>query len=85
MPNCTLQSPYQSEMLRGLKQTLCTPGSRDPTETETELCLSVSCGGASQQCTDAGVGALGAANLGMAEALFEEVTINPTIELLELT
>ena len=32
-------------MLRGLKQTLCAPGPRDPTETETELCLSVSCGG----------------------------------------
>ena len=30
-------------MLRGLKQTLCTQGPRDPTETETELCLSVDC------------------------------------------
>ena len=39
---------------------------RDPTETETELCLSVSCGGASQQWTAAGAGALGAADLGMA-------------------
>ena len=27
-------------MLRGLKQTLCTAGPRDPTETETELCVS---------------------------------------------
>ena len=32
-------------MLRGLKQTLCAKGPRDPTETEPELCLSVSCGG----------------------------------------
>ena len=28
--------------LRGLKQTLCAPGPRDPSETEPELCLSVS-------------------------------------------
>jgi len=62
-------------MLRGLKQTLCAPGRRDPTETETELCLSVSCGGIGQQWTAAGAGALGA----------EEVAINPTIEPSELT
>ena len=72
-------------MLRGLKQTLCTPGPRDPTETETELCLSVSCGGTGQQWTAAGAGALGAADLGMAEALLEEVAINPTKEPPELT
>ena len=53
-------------MLRGLKQTLCTPGPRDPTETETELCLSVSCGGTSQQWTASGAGALDAVYLGMA-------------------
>ena len=44
----------------------CTPGPSDPTETETELCLSVYCGGMGQQCTTAGVGAVGAADLGMA-------------------
>ena len=44
----------------------CAPGPRDPTETETELCLSISCGGTGQQWTDAGTGALGAADLGMA-------------------
>ena len=44
----------------------CTPGPRDPTETEIELCLSVSCGGMGQQWTDTGAGALGAADLGMA-------------------
>ena len=36
------------------------------TETEPELCLSVSCGGTGQQRPAAGVGALGAADLGMA-------------------
>ena len=53
-------------MLRGLKQILCKPGPRDPTETETELCLSVSCGGKGQQWTARRAGALGAADLGMA-------------------
>ena len=69
-------------MLRGLKQT---PGPRDSTETETELCLSVSCRGPGQQWTAAEAGALGAADLGVAEALLEEVTINPTIEPPDLT
>ena len=49
-----------------LKQTLCTPGLKDPTEMEKELCLSVSCGGTGQQWPDAGVGALSAADLGVA-------------------
>ena len=39
---------------------------RDPTETETELCLSISCGGTGQQWTATEVGALSAADLGMA-------------------
>ena len=72
-------------MLRGLKQTLSASGPRDPTEIETELCLSVSCGGTGQQWTAAGTEALGATDSGMAEAFLEEVTINPTIELPELT
>ena len=58
-------------MLRDLEQNLCTPGPRDPTETEPELCLSVSCEGTGQQWTAAGAGALGAVDL------LEEVTINP--------
>ena len=57
-------------MLRGRKQTLYAPGPGDPAETETELCLSVSCGGTGQQGTAAGAGPLGAA----------EVVINPTID-----
>ena len=44
----------------------CVSGPRDPTETDPELCLSVSCGGTSQQGTAAGAGALGAADLGVA-------------------
>ena len=53
-------------MLRGLKQTLCAPELRDFTETEPELCLSVSCGGTGQQWPASGAGALGAADLGIA-------------------
>ena len=53
-------------MLRGLKQTLCAPGPRDPTETEPELCSSVSCGGVGQKWPATGAGALGAADLGTA-------------------
>ena len=48
--------PYPPETFRGLKQTLCAPGPRGPTETETELCLSVTCGGSSQQWTLQGQG-----------------------------
>ena len=62
-------------MLRGLKQTLCPPGPRDPTETEPELCVSVSCKGTGQQWTATGAGALGAADLGMTCTLLEEVAI----------
>ena len=58
-------NPCPPETLRGLKHTLCPPGLRDPTETEPELCLSVSCGGMGQQWTAAGMGAVGATDLGM--------------------
>ena len=57
-------NPIVARMLRGLKQTLCIPGPRDPTETESELCLSISCGGTGQQWVATGAGALGAADLG---------------------
>ena len=63
---CLESNPFPPETLRGLKQTLCAPGPRDPTETETELCVSVSCRGPGWQWTPAGAGALGAADLGMA-------------------
>ena len=50
-------------MLGVLKQTLCVPGPREPTETEPELCLYVSCRVMGQQQTAAGAGALGAVDL----------------------
>ena len=50
----------------GLKQTLCTPEPRDPTETEPDLCLSVSCRDLGQQWPAAERGSLGATDLGMA-------------------
>ena len=43
------------------------------------------CGGTGQWWSVAGTGALGAADLGMAYVLLEEVAVNPTIELPELT
>ena len=49
-------------LLRGLKQTLCAPGPRDPTETEPELCLSVSCEVTDQQWPAPGSEALSAAS-----------------------
>ena len=55
---------HTSETLGGLKQTLYEPGPRDPTETEPELCLSVSFRGMGQQWPAAGSGSLGAAGLG---------------------
>ena len=61
---------------------MCVPGLRALTETDTELCLSVSCGGIGQLWTATGTEALGG---GMAWALLEEVAINPTLELPELT
>ena len=65
--NCVQnQNPNPPETLRELKQTLCTPGPRDPTETEAELCVSVSCGSMGLQWTTTEAGALGAADLGMA-------------------
>ena len=43
----------------GSNQTLCAPGPRDPTETEPELCVSVSGGGTvGQQWPATGAGAL---------------------------
>ena len=56
------QTPFPPETLRGLKQTLCAPGSRGPTESGTDLCLSVSCRGTGQQWAATEAGALGAAD-----------------------
>ena len=59
-------NPIPTRTLGELTQTLCISGPGDPTETEPELCLSVSCGGTGQQWPAAGAGDLGAADLGMA-------------------
>ena len=72
-------------MLRALKQTLWAPGPRGPTETETELCLSVSCGDVGHWWTVARAGALGATEMGMAQALLEEIAFNLNVEPPELT
>ena len=65
--SCLVSNPILPEKLRGLKLTLCPPGPRDPTETETELQTdSISCGGPGQRWAATGAGALGAADLGMA-------------------
>ena len=45
----------------------------------------VSCGGMGEHWPATGAGVLGAAELGMAKALLEEVAINSTVELPELT
>ena len=45
-------------MLRRLKKTLCTPGHKDPTETEPEFCFSVFYGATGQQWPASGAEAL---------------------------
>ena len=77
--------PFNYRFLSGHMCLLLLTKYRDHTETETELCLGVSWGGTGQQWAAAGTGALGAADLGMAWGLLEEVAINPTIELPEFT
>ena len=59
-------NPLLARNSQAAQTNLCSPGPRDPTETEPELCLSVSCEDAYQQWPATGVGALGAADLGMA-------------------
>ena len=75
--------PHTHQRLsEGSNKTLCAQG--EPTETGFE-CLNFSHRGMGQQWPAAGAGALGTADLGMAQALLEEVAINPTIEPPELT
>ena len=78
-------NPIPTSNAQRAQKYLCSLGPRDPPETETELCLGVSWGGTGQQWPATGAGALGAADLGVALALLEEVAINPTIEPPELT
>ena len=64
-------------MLRELKQTLCAPGPKDPTETETELYLSVFSEGIGQQWPTTGTGALGSTDLCMELALLKQIPLTP--------
>ena len=59
-----IKAHTQQRLSEGSK--LCALGPGDPTETETKLCLSASCGGTGQQWTATGAGALGAVDVGMA-------------------
>ena len=56
---CLESNPIPAGDAQRAQKTLCAPGARDPTETETELCLSISCGGAGQQWSATGTRALG--------------------------
>ena len=84
-PHCLLHDPIQLTWLKTIpardaqraQMYLCTPGPRNHTETETELCLSVSWGDTCQQWTAAGAGALSAVDLSVTWVLLEEVAINP--------
>ena len=58
-------NPTPTRDAQRAQKNLCTPGPRDPTETETELCLSDSCRVTGQQWTATRAGALGKADLGM--------------------
>ena len=61
---------------------MCAPGPRNPTETETELCLSISCGGMSQQWSTAGTEAL---RVGRHKPSWRRSPLTPSTELPELT
>ena len=58
-----IKSHTRQRCSEGSNKTLCTPGSRDPTETEPDLPLSVSCRGTGEQWPASGTGALAAADL----------------------
>ena len=64
--SCLEPNPLPARDTQRAQTYLVCTGPRDPTETETELCLSISCGGTAQQSTATGAGALGAADLDMA-------------------
>ena len=69
----------------GSSKTLCSSGDATESEPDLPLSVSVSCRGTGQQWPAPMAGALSAVDLGMAQALLEEVAINSTIELPELT
>ena len=69
MGKIAFRNPIPARDSRRAQTYLCAPGPRDLTETEAELCLSVSCRGTGQQWTAAGAAALATVDLAMASAL----------------
>ena len=63
---CLESNPIPARDAQRAQTTLVCTRTQGPTETETELCLSLSCGGTGQQWTATGTEALGAADLGVA-------------------
>ena len=59
-------NPIPARDSQGAQTYLCAPGPRGPAEMETELCLSISCGGTGWWWSATGAGVLGAADLVMA-------------------
>ena len=59
-------NPIPTRNTQRAQTNLCCTRTQRPYETETELCLSISCGGTCQQWTVAGAWPLGAEDLGMA-------------------
>ena len=58
--NSRLESnPIPARDAQRAQTNMCALGPKDPTETQTELCLSFSCGGVGRQWTAAGTAALG--------------------------
>ena len=51
-------NPLPARDAQGIKQSLCAPGPRDPTETEPDRCFSLSCEGPGLQWLAARAGAL---------------------------
>ena len=64
--SCLESTPIPARNAQRAQTKLVHTRTQNPTETETELCLSVSCGGKGQQWTARRAGALGAADLGVA-------------------
>ena len=63
---CLESNPIPTRDAQRAQINLMSTRTQNPTETELELCFSVSCRGTGQQWPAAGAGALGAADLGMA-------------------
>ena len=61
-----VSNPIPTRAIQGTQTHFVCSRAQRPTEIEPEQCLSIVCGGVGQQWPAAGVGALGALDLGMA-------------------